>query len=115
MRSDDVMFFTGASRRQLDHWCTKGWVTPSITASIGSGQPREWSVSDAVRVAVMQRLCQAGVTVSEAAWFVNGGGCISWIGWVDQVERRDGPVSITVDVEAIRTAIADRMDLGRVA
>lgn len=104
MKTPVVCNLTGASFRQIDLWARKGYVTPSIVATRGTGHRREWSTEDAVRVAVMVELVSAGMDPAAAA--------LSLV-HPEQVGsfRRSGPVLIFVNVEKIRNALTDRRDL----
>ena len=62
VRSPDVCRAVGVSYRQLDYWSRTGLVTASVEAS-GSGSHRLYSVDDVVRVALVKRLQEAGISV----------------------------------------------------
>lgn len=45
--SQEVCLLAGLTYRQLDHWCRKGAITPSVDTGQGMGTARRWSISDA--------------------------------------------------------------------
>lgn len=58
--SSEVCRFTGVSYRQLDHWCRRGYIEPSIEECRGSGSQRRWSELDLIVVSVLGRFSGAG-------------------------------------------------------
>jgi len=54
---------TGATQRQLDYWANRGVVPASLTPKHGKGHERRYSYSDLVRLWVVVRLRQAGVSL----------------------------------------------------
>jgi hypothetical protein len=95
--SSDVCKLTGATYRQLDHWTTHKWITPTIGPTKGSGNFRRWSDDDLVHVAVMVRLVSTGIPPALAAVVTNDG------------HLTNGAVTITVDRWAIREALVQRI------
>jgi DNA-binding transcriptional MerR regulator len=53
----------GISYRQLDHWARTGLVSPSVSPAKGSGSQRLYSFEDIVRLRVIKRLLDTGVTL----------------------------------------------------
>lgn len=41
-----VVAFTGATARQVDYWCRRGIITPSVKDTAGIGYPRRFSWAD---------------------------------------------------------------------
>lgn len=62
----DDMLTIGLTRRQVDHWATKGWLRPT-KASPGSGIHREWPAVEREVARLMGRLVHAGLAVDVAA------------------------------------------------
>jgi DNA-binding transcriptional MerR regulator len=55
----------GISYRQLDHWTTKQIVTPSVQDADGSGSQRLYGFDDIVRLRMVKRLRDAGVSLQK--------------------------------------------------
>jgi DNA-binding transcriptional MerR regulator len=62
-RGPAVSDIVGISYRQLDYWARTGLVTPSISKAKGSGSQRLYSFEDIVRLRVVKRLLDTGVTL----------------------------------------------------
>jgi DNA-binding transcriptional MerR regulator len=62
-RGPAVSKIVGVSYRQLDYWTTTGLVTPSVRDADGSGSQRLYSFEDIVRLKVIKRLLDAGVSL----------------------------------------------------
>jgi DNA-binding transcriptional MerR regulator len=62
-RGPAVSEIVGISYRQLDYWARTGLVTPSISKAKGSGSQRLYSFEDIVRLRVVKRLLDTGVTL----------------------------------------------------
>jgi Fe2+ transport system protein FeoA len=93
--SKDVCKFTGVTYRMLDHWKTRGFVTPSIALGEGTGNYRYWSFDDLLQIAVMNRLVKLGFNPTAAATVAADG------------HLTDGPVTVHVDRWAIRTSLVE--------
>jgi DNA-binding transcriptional MerR regulator len=53
--------------RQLDFWCSRGWLRPANGSNPGYGQSRDFTNSEAAVAATMGRLVAAGLPVPLAA------------------------------------------------
>lgn len=62
---------TGATYRQLDHWCRRGYLHPD-GEGLGQGRPRTWPPEEVRVVAVMVRLVAAGISPTVAAEVARG-------------------------------------------
>jgi DNA-binding transcriptional MerR regulator len=62
-RGPAVSDIVGISYRQLDYWARTGLVSPSISKAKGSGSQRLYSFEDIVRLRVVKRLLDTGVTL----------------------------------------------------
>jgi DNA-binding transcriptional MerR regulator len=62
-RGPAVAKIVGVSYRQLDHWTSTGLVTPSVRDADGSGSQRLYGFDDIVRLKVIKRLRDAGVSL----------------------------------------------------
>lgn len=62
---------TGATYRQLDHWCRRGYLRPA-GEGLGQGRPRTWPAEEVRVVAVMVRLVAAGLAPPVAAQVARG-------------------------------------------
>jgi DNA-binding transcriptional MerR regulator len=62
-RGPAVCKIVGISYRQLDHWARTGLVEPSIRKAQGSGTQRLYSFDDVVRLKVVKRMLDAGVSL----------------------------------------------------
>jgi DNA-binding transcriptional MerR regulator len=61
-----VCSVVGITYRQLDYWARTGLLHPSITEARGSGSQRRYSYTDLVRLKVIKRLLDAGVSLQAA-------------------------------------------------
>ncbi|AXV09982.1 hypothetical protein DVS28_b0212 (plasmid) [Euzebya pacifica] len=55
----------GITYRQLDHWTTRGVVVPSVQDAVGSGSQRLYGFEDIVRLRMVKRLRDAGVSLQK--------------------------------------------------
>jgi DNA-binding transcriptional MerR regulator len=62
-RGPAVCKIVGISYRQLDHWARTGLVEPSIRKAKGSGTQRLYAFDDVVRLKVVKRMLDAGVSL----------------------------------------------------
>jgi DNA-binding transcriptional MerR regulator len=62
-RGPAVSEIVGITYRQLDYWARTGLATPSISKAKGSGSQRLYSFEDIVRLRVVKRLLDTGVTL----------------------------------------------------
>lgn len=62
-RGPAVSDIVGITYRQLDYWARTGLVSPSIRKAEGSGSQRLYSFEDIVRLRVVKRLLDTGVTL----------------------------------------------------
>jgi len=62
-RGPAVSEVVGISYRQLDHWARTGLAVPTIRNAQGSGSHRLYSFEDIVRLRVVKRLLDTGVTL----------------------------------------------------
>ena len=62
-RGPAVAKIVGISYRQLDHWTSTGLVVPSVRNAEGSGSQRLYGFDDIVRLKVIKRLRDAGVSL----------------------------------------------------
>ena len=62
-RGPAVATIVGISYRQLDHWTSTGLVNPSVRDAEGSGSQRLYGFDDIVRLKVIKRLRDAGVSL----------------------------------------------------
>jgi DNA-binding transcriptional MerR regulator len=62
-RGPAVSEIVGITYRQLDYWARTGLVSPSISKAKGSGSQRLYSFEDIVRLRVVKRLLDTGVTL----------------------------------------------------
>jgi DNA-binding transcriptional MerR regulator len=62
-RGPAVSDIVGITYRQLDYWARTGLVSPSISKAKGSGSQRLYSFEDIVRLRVVKRLLDTGVTL----------------------------------------------------
>jgi DNA-binding transcriptional MerR regulator len=53
----------GISQRCLDYWDERGIVTPSVESASGKGSERRYSYDDLLKLAVVKRLRQAGLSL----------------------------------------------------
>src|ERR1700751_3436358 len=65
-RGPQVCKIVGITYRQLDYWARTGLLHPSITEARGSGSQRRYSYTDLVRLKVIKRLLDAGVSLQAA-------------------------------------------------
>ena len=67
MNVQQVMAHAGITYRQLDHWCTKGYIKPvSCEANPGSGHQRLFTSIEGDKARLMRCLMQVGFTASVA-------------------------------------------------
>jgi len=59
-----VAGIVGITYRQLDYWARTGLAVPSISEATGSGSQRLYSFEDIVRLRVVKRLLDTGVTLA---------------------------------------------------
>lgn len=62
-RGPAVAKIVGVSYRQLDHWTSTGLVTPGVRDADGSGSQRLYGFDDIVRLKVIKRLRDAGISL----------------------------------------------------
>ena len=62
-RGPAVAKIVGISYRQLDHWTSTGLVVPGVRNADGSGSQRLYAFEDIVRLKVIKRLRDAGVSL----------------------------------------------------
>lgn len=62
-RGPQVTNIVGISYRQLDYWARTGLATPSIRSASGSGSQRLYSFEDLVRLKLIKRLLDTGVSL----------------------------------------------------
>lgn len=60
--SKDVCKHAGVSYRQLNYWCSLGWLSPSLQTSTGSGIEARWSHLDLFIVRLLRRMIDLGLT-----------------------------------------------------
>lgn len=64
-RAPQVCKLVGISYRQLDHWARTGLLTPSLRKARGSGTQRLYSFTDLLRLRVVRRLLDAGLSLQK--------------------------------------------------
>jgi DNA-binding transcriptional MerR regulator len=64
-RGPTVCRIVGITYRQLDYWARTGLVEPSLRKAEGSGTQRLYSFDDVVRLRVVKRLLDAGVSLQK--------------------------------------------------
>ncbi len=64
-RGPTVCKIVGISYRQLDYWARTGLVEPSYRRAEGSGTQRLYSFDDVVRIKVVKRLLDTGVSLQK--------------------------------------------------
>lgn len=72
---DAVIRRTGATYRQLDHWCRRGYLKPGRRDygwGTGSGVPRVWPEPEIQVAVTMARLVRAGLTPAAAEKVARG-------------------------------------------
>jgi len=62
-RGPTVCKIVGITYRQMDYWARTGLVTPSVQEAEGSGTQRLYSFDDIVRLRVVKRLLDTGVSL----------------------------------------------------
>jgi DNA-binding transcriptional MerR regulator len=62
-RGPTVCKIVGISYRQLDYWARTGLVEPSVRKASGSGTQRLYAFEDVVRLRVVKRMLDAGLTL----------------------------------------------------
>jgi hypothetical protein len=68
---DTVLRRTGATYRQLDHWCTRKYIRPG---NPGTGTSREWPESEIKVAQLMVRMTAAGIPPRLAVRIARAGG-----------------------------------------
>jgi DNA-binding transcriptional MerR regulator len=64
-RGPTVCRIVGITYRQLDYWARTGLVEPSLRKAEGSGTQRLYAFDDVVRLRVVKRLLDAGVSLQK--------------------------------------------------
>jgi DNA-binding transcriptional MerR regulator len=64
-RGTSVTKIVGITYRQLDYWARTGLVEPSVRKATGSGTQRLYSFDDVVRLRVVKRLLDTGVSLQK--------------------------------------------------
>ncbi|MEY3019649.1 MAG: hypothetical protein RLZZ272_633 [Actinomycetota bacterium] len=64
-RGPAVCAIVGITYRQLDYWARTGIVEPSLRRAVGSGTVRLYSFDDLVRLRVVRRLLDAGISLQK--------------------------------------------------
>src|SRR5690625_2847209 len=64
-RGPTVCKIVGVTYRQLDYWARTGLVEPSVRKAVGSGTQRIYSFDDVVRLRVVKRLLDTGVSLQK--------------------------------------------------
>jgi DNA-binding transcriptional MerR regulator len=62
-RAPEVCKLVGISYRQLDYWARTDLLKPSLEDARGSGTQRRYSFADVVRLRVVKRLLDAGMSL----------------------------------------------------
>lgn len=62
----DVMRLSGATYRQIDHWCRRGFLGERLTASTGSGYERTFTYLEVRQVVLGRELIALGVNPEKA-------------------------------------------------
>lgn len=62
-RAPQVCKLVGITYRQLDHWARTGLLMPSLRKARGSGTQRLYSFTDLLRLRVVKRLLDAGLSL----------------------------------------------------
>ncbi len=57
----------GVTQRRLDYWDERGLVTPSIRKADGKGSERWYSFKDLLKLSVVKRLRDAGLSIGKIA------------------------------------------------
>ncbi|MHB8506986.1 MAG: MerR family transcriptional regulator, partial [Acidimicrobiales bacterium] len=65
-RGPQVCNVVGITYRQLDYWARTNLLRPSISDARGSGSQRRYSYGDLVRLKVIKRLLDAGISLAQA-------------------------------------------------
>lgn len=68
MRAPQLCTYADITYRQLDHWCTKGWLVPMGRQSQnpGSGRQREFTQKQADKARIMSCLTSIGIATEKA-------------------------------------------------
>ncbi|MFP4149981.1 MAG: MerR family transcriptional regulator [Nitriliruptoraceae bacterium] len=69
-RGPTVCKIVGITYRQLDYWARTGLVEPSLRKAEGSGTQRLYSFDDIVRLKVVKRLLDTGVSLQKVRFAV---------------------------------------------
>jgi DNA-binding transcriptional MerR regulator len=64
-RAPQVCKIVGITYRQLDYWARTGLLQPSLQQAHGSGSQRLYSFGDIVRLRVVKRLLDAGMSLNK--------------------------------------------------
>lgn len=85
LRAPEAAARAGVSYRQLDYWDRTGLLSPSVTASSGSGSQRLYGDADVRVLTLIRRLLDAGCSVAGVRGILAG--------------LRDGGGQVTVPAE----------------
>jgi DNA-binding transcriptional MerR regulator len=68
VKAKDLQRYAAISYRQIDHWCTKGWLVPigRQSQNPGSGKDREFSQEQADKARLMSCLVSLGFATERA-------------------------------------------------
>ena len=70
----EVAELTGATYRQLDHWCRRGFIPGQPTMGIGSGHRRLWTDKQVEEVELLMRASRLiNATLDEAVDLLRAG------------------------------------------
>lgn len=95
----------GISYRQLDYWARLGYVEPSGASATGSGSRRRWTLPDVQRlasIAAVKEILGTNVEIEFVLAVVDGAPLDRPV-----VAGHTVPVSVIVDLEPVRQAVAD--------
>lgn len=70
-RGPTVCKIVGITYRQLDYWARTGLVEPSVRKAEGSGTQRLYAFDDVVRLKVVKRMLDAGVSLQKVRFAVD--------------------------------------------
>lgn len=71
-QSGEVCAIAGITHRQLDYWTRRGWIGAPYQSGMGHGHPREWTLTELVKVAAMRALIDVGFTPAGASQILSG-------------------------------------------
>jgi DNA-binding transcriptional MerR regulator len=97
-----VCGMAGITYRQLDYWTRTGRVTASRHATEGHGDRRLYSTDDVLRIVVLARLLDAGLTLAAADKHLD-----AVLNAGAQAVPLGADVALTVDVDRLRRALSD--------